>query len=722
LIKALLVDDERDLAELAKEFLESTGSMTIELAASAMEAMRIMKQKRFDIIVSDYQMTKMNGIEFLRSLRAEGDTTPFILFTGRGREDVVMNALNSGADFYLQKGGDPQAQFAELSHKIKVAVERKRAADTLRESEERYSSLFNRSLDLIYVLDLKGNFIDANKAALDLMGYSREDVLGINLLEYLIDPAQVDEAKASMLKIVSGQMHEGFSEYRVRRKDGSHVEIETKSSLVMHDGKSVSILGIARDVTRRNAAAASLQERERMYSMLQEFSGVGVGYYDLDGRLLFMNSKALQHMNGKLEDLLGRTIVELFGPEAGAVYLQRIRDAAQCPAPLEFEDAVPLHDGDHHFISIYNRVQDDAGSTIGVQVYSLDITERRRAEEDLKASELRYRSVTENAIEGIVVAQDGVIKYLNPIISQMMEMPPGEALGLPFIDFVYPEDRKLVGERYRKRIQGEEAPSHYDFRTFGRNGKATWVSLSVVSIQWEGRPATLNFLMDITERKKVENDLHHSNQRLNLLSSITRHDALNQVMVIEGSAVILQKRGLAPEQREIVEKMAHAAQAIKHQMEFARSYQEIGEKAPTWQNLGKAVVDSEALVSKGDLNVVKDVNGYEVRADPMLYKVFFNLIDNCSRHSGGAKSIFITARPEGEALMVVIEDDGKGIPEEFRPLRFEPGHGRNSGYGLALIKEILAITDIGIVENSLPGNGARFEVRVPPAQWRAAIS
>jgi len=113
MITILYVDDEPPLLEIAKEFLESDGDVEVETSSSAMDALVRIEIRHFDAIISDYQMPEVDGIKFLKTLRMQGRTTPFILFTGKGREDVAIEALNNGADFYLQKGGNPKAQFTE---------------------------------------------------------------------------------------------------------------------------------------------------------------------------------------------------------------------------------------------------------------------------------------------------------------------------------------------------------------------------------------------------------------------------------------------------------------------------------------------------------------------------------------------------------------------------------------------------------------------------------
>jgi DNA-binding response OmpR family regulator len=130
MIRVLYVDDETGLLELGKLFLEQNSTFRVTTAESGESALTLLRDIVFDAIVSDFQMPVMNGIALLRTIRSTSDI-PFILFTGKGREEVVIDAINNGADFYLQKGGDPAAQFAELGHKITQAVSRRKAEHAL---------------------------------------------------------------------------------------------------------------------------------------------------------------------------------------------------------------------------------------------------------------------------------------------------------------------------------------------------------------------------------------------------------------------------------------------------------------------------------------------------------------------------------------------------------------------------------------------------------------
>ena len=150
----LYVDDEPVLLELGKTFLEMSGSLSVETALSAADAIELLKTHAVDCIISDYQMPEMDGIAFLKYIRLHLDSLPFILFTGRGREEVVIAAFSNSADFYLQKGGDPTAQFVELKHNVKLAIERRWTQDELKESRQRLSDIINHLPDATLAIDL----------------------------------------------------------------------------------------------------------------------------------------------------------------------------------------------------------------------------------------------------------------------------------------------------------------------------------------------------------------------------------------------------------------------------------------------------------------------------------------------------------------------------------------------------------------------------------------
>ncbi|WP_421909405.1 response regulator [Methanolacinia petrolearia] len=127
MIDILIVDDDPEVLDITKIFLERTGYFRVSTGNSAAEGLLKLEEQNFEAVISDYEMPDMNGLDFLKEIREEGNIIPFIIFTGRSREEVVIEAMNSGADYYIQKGTDLKALSAELTHKVLLAVEKKRS-------------------------------------------------------------------------------------------------------------------------------------------------------------------------------------------------------------------------------------------------------------------------------------------------------------------------------------------------------------------------------------------------------------------------------------------------------------------------------------------------------------------------------------------------------------------------------------------------------------------
>jgi len=178
MISVLYVDDEEGLLELGKLFLEKSGQFRVETVTSPHDAFRLLKSTSFEAIVSDYQMPDMDGIAFLKAIRAEFPDLPFIIFTGKGREEVVIEAFDNGADFYLQKGGKPIPQFLELGHKITAAVRRRQAEKALQESETHYRNVVEDQTEFISRFLPDCTHVFANEAYCRYFNKIKEEILG----------------------------------------------------------------------------------------------------------------------------------------------------------------------------------------------------------------------------------------------------------------------------------------------------------------------------------------------------------------------------------------------------------------------------------------------------------------------------------------------------------------------------------------------------------------
>jgi PAS domain S-box-containing protein len=473
-IRVLYVDDEPELLKIAKLFLERDGMLVVDTLQSATEAMEQLNTEQYDAIVADYEMPVMDGIEFLRALKSVGNTIPVIIFTGRGREEVVIEALNSGADFYLQKGGNPMAQFTELAKKIHYAVSRRRAEEALRKSEAEYRLLADNGSDTIWRMRLNGVFTYYSPAVMKLRGYTPDEAKKINM----------------------------------------------------------------------------------------------------------ENS---------------------FHPESLAIIRKKFRE----------------------------------------------------------------------------------------------------------------EEEKPMSERWSDQV--------LELQMLRKDGSAVWTEVSIRPIRDDlGTVIGLQgSTRDITERKRVITALQESNKKLSILFGISRQDINRQLSVLTENLRIFQRKMPDTAHDEYLQKISGAVRSISSLVRFAAQYEQIGVNEALWLECHMIVENAIKQAPLRNVTVINEIpSGTEIFADPLIIRVFINLMENAVRYGDTITTIRFTARESGEYYLVVCEDDGVGIPAGEKTKIFEHGFRKDTGLGLFLAREILSITGITIAETGEPGKGARFEIAVPRGMKR----
>jgi len=210
-----------------------------------------------------------------------------------------------------------------------------------------------------------------------------------------------------------------------------------------------------------------------------------------------------------------------------------------------------------------------------------------------------------------------------------------------------------------------------------------------------------------------------ANRKLGLLASITRHDIRNQLMALLAFLELSKPHVTDPEAASFLGKAEGAAQNISRQIEFTKNYEEIGVRAPQWHNVGVLLEGLRPLLPAGQVDLIIHLDGLEVYADPLLVKVFENLIDNSLRHGERVRHITVSTLQYGLGQIAIeYEDDGVGVHEEDKERIFEKGFGKNTGLGLFLIREILAITGLTIKESGVYEKGVLFEIFIPREKYR----
>jgi PAS domain S-box-containing protein len=284
------------------------------------------------------------------------------------------------------------------------------------------------------------------------------------------------------------------------------------------------------------------------------------------------------------------------------------------------------------------------------------------------------------------------------------------------------EDRLLASEKMREAAMGGSG-DNLEIRALRKDGSKFWISISWRPIL-DSNGVSLGFRtssQDITERKRTEDALRQASLKLGMLNSITRHDILNQMQVLTGFLALFKLREKDPELTTYLEKMSRAATNVQQQIAFTKDYQDIGSQTPIWVSIGRQTAEAFIQLHLKGVAWEERTGGVEILIDPLALKVPYNLIDNSMRHGEHVNRIKMSAEQAGDAMVIVYEDNGVGIAPEDKEQIFKKGHGKNTGLGLFLIREVLAITGTTIRECGHQGHGARFEIIVPPGGWRRAI-
>jgi PAS domain S-box-containing protein len=223
---------------------------------------------------------------------------------------------------------------------------------------------------------------------------------------------------------------------------------------------------------------------------------------------------------------------------------------------------------------------------------------------------------------------------------------------------------------------------------------------------------------EIRERKRFETAIQLANRKLNTLSSITRHDILNQITALVMYLSLTEEMTTDPVVLANIKKIEQITQLIHTQIQFTRDYQDIGTGAPQWQDVTTTIDNSIADLDLKDIRVEHELDYFEIYADLLLGKVFFNIVENSFRHGEHTRFIRFSYRETDDGLVIICEDDGVGVPAIAKEGIFRREYYHNTGYGLFLTEEILSITGISIRETGEPGKGVRFEISVPKGAFR----
>jgi PAS domain S-box-containing protein len=605
--------------------------------------------------------------------------------------------------------------------------------NTLRESENKLDAIIRGSPIPQFVIDSNHRVTHWNEALEKYSGIKAEDIIGTNqhwrafypherpcMTDLLIDGAiekipELYEEKFAKSTLIEGA-YEGTDFFPQMGQSG--VWLYYTAALIRGiDGRIIGAMETLEDITQRKIIELSLREKteelDRFFSVALDLLCIA----DTDGYFRKLNPAWETTLGYSKEELMAHRFLDLVHPEDLESTLGAISALKDQSEVLEFVNRYRCSDGTYRWIEWRSY-------PYGNLIYAAarDITLRKQAEDEIRRARDFYLKILDDFPNPIWRADiHAKCDYFNKDWLEFTGRTLEQEIGDGWVEGVHKDDLdrclKIFLDNFNART-----PFEMEYRLRFHDGTYHWLADS-------GKPfynstgefaGYIGSCYDIQGRRQAEEALKQVNIKLNLLSSITRHDINNQLLSLM-AYLELSKESLGDVARtsEYIIKEERAANAIERQIIFTKEYQDLGVKAPVWQNVEASVKKVLTVLPMRDVRVFAEVNNLEVYADPLLEKVFYNLIDNALRY-GGQKmtAIRISSQESETGLIIFVQDDGEGITADDKKRLFERGFGHHTGLGLFLSREILSITGITIAETGEPGKGARFEILVPTGGYR----
>jgi len=499
------------------------------------------------------------------------------------------------------------------------------------------------------------------------------------------------------------------------------------------------------------ASEAAIKESGRRLTDIINFLPDATLVIDMEGKVISWN-KAMEEMTGvAAEAMLGKGKHEYSIPFYGERRPILIDLVFKDDEEIKKHYSFIQREGNKFFSEIYiqrlfggrgaylwfivSPLYDTKGTLIGAIETIRDITNRKQAEYALQKSEEQFRTVFEKGPLGMVIVDEKFrFVNINPMFCHMLGYSKEELLKKTFRDITHPNQGADDISQAQRLGAGEISEYTTEKPYIKKNGDVFWASVVVSVVRDRGGRFLyyIALITDITERKEIDfiyeqsnadatrfaEDLTRINDKLNLLNSITRHDILNQLTAILGYLDMMKMKFPDPTLQEYIDKEIHAAHNIYTQIMFTKDYQDIGVQSPGWFNVRKIIVSNAANLPLSTVKLVVYFDTLEIFADPLLEKVFYTLLENALRHGKTVTSIEFSYRIQDADLVVVYQDNGEGIPAEYKEAILQRKFFKHTGFGLYLSRTILGITGMTIRENGEPGKGARFEIVVPKGAFR----
>jgi PAS domain S-box-containing protein len=734
-IQLLHVDDEPAFGELVATFLDRHDDLvvtTVDGPAAALDHL-----DDVDCVVSDFDMPAMDGLTFLRRVRDRAPDLPFVLFTGKGNEEIASEAIAAGVDGYLQKGGGSQ-QYELLANRIRTVVSEARANARARQVTEQLQTVYERTTDGVVAVDREWRYSYVNAQAEAMLCVGAEDLVGRDVWETF--PALVGTTFETELRAAMETGEE-------RSFDAYFGPLETHFAVRAFPGEEGLSIYV-RDVTDEERTRTELAaERRLLDGALDALDDI---FYVLDG-----SGERLVRWNDGLETLTGRTAAELSSVDLTELFVAEDRatvertmayvtdgNQATGSARLDTPDGPRLYE--FRTVPLYG----DAGGFTGACGIGRDVTTQREHEAHLE----RVETVVE-ALGDPVYTTDaaGELTYINDAFVDLTGYDPEVALGSDAAALLKDETGREDALRAIRTARRTDAPQRFEFDLQTADGRAIpcedHLSLLPTDSDFRG---TAGVVRDVSRRKGREATLLRQRDQLDEFASVVSHDLRNPLSVAVGHVRLARERGETDPLETAETALERMDQMVDDLLSLARTGAVVAD--PEQVALGTVARAAWSMTETDDVSLVVEPGLLTVSGDPSrLAGLFENLFRNAAEHglrgrpsSGvgdrGTHSMALTNGKSGETddtpdpprepfevrvgplppatdRGFFVEDDGVGFDTDLdSDDLFDSGvstaHG-GTGYGLAIVRDVAEAHGWTVDATTAANGGARFEFRVP---------
>ena len=505
-LNVVIIEDEKAHFELMKRAIDNEFPLAlVHYFEEAGPCLERLDEIIPDVIITDYLMAGMNGIEFLEALNRQNKDIPVIMITGQGNENIAVQAMKLGAWDYLVKTPD---FFALLPSVIQNVARERKLKEALRASERRFRDLAERTSDWIWEINTQGSYTYANPIVENVLGYCPDEVTGKHFHDFFSKQGK-EILKHNFFQTIAERKPISAFESRLIHKDGREVIVETNGVPFFDKaGRLLGYRGIHRDISERKRAERALRESEEKYRSI--FESIQDVYYEvtLDGIILEVSPSIEEVSRYKREEVIGKSLYDIYAdPKKRDEFVKEIlRDGKV----TDYEILLKDKDGSQHYCSITAKlVSDEHGNPVKIIGSGHNITKRKKAEDSLRESEEKYRNLFENAPLGLGIAdEDGYIIAFNDAMLGPGGYRQEDIARIRRINELYyiPEERDKILSTARQ--QGFINETQVQFKR--KDGTPYDALLSLRPIKVKGKPCWQAMIQDVTQRKRTQKALQES--------------------------------------------------------------------------------------------------------------------------------------------------------------------------------------------------------------------